>query len=738
MEINPNGVVAKTVQLACWREQNLIQFKCPARKAVKPSLPQFLLTPLLFLGVWLGTTEVQAVGAVAAWGDNANGQTNVPVAAQSRVTAIVAGLNYTVALRVDGSVVAWGRIWNGTGYVPVSVPSGLSGVTAIAAGLGHTVVLKNNGTVEAWGYNINNWGATIVPAGLSGVTAISAGAYHTVALKSDGTLVAWGFNEYGQTTVPVEAQTGVIAVAAGYVHTVALKSDGTVVSWGIDVGGQAAPPVVLVGAGSGVTAISAGYIHTLALKNDGTVLAWGRNVNGQTTIPPGLNDVMAISAGNEYSLALKNDGTVIGWGASDHGQTTVPADLSAVSAISAGGYHTVVLIGDPLRLPFPPQKIFLAFGEPSSFNLLIVPNPFVNDRPFVQVIPGSRPAATVSAPYRNNVTSQIKAIYARSGVQNIEWTTSDSDDAVAVYFCPTMNPNLLGYSKGWVDRSNRRRRGEVIVFFVNELLPNLDAETAAHEIGHALGLRHVDPTVLLDPSNNEVMDSDVSQSPEFINAVSDVTDITSFSTHNPLYHLLRYVDGWSPAQLQNAGINPGTWDNGSFISARFSFQNENLRLYNITVFASGGNTQSSFALEEIPSATLGELSQRSFTVPEGLGIVLLASSTTNGLPDVISSTGDAFSVTNQVISPTGTNAFSLFRQDSPTNAVVVSTATAEFDAQSPHCNTSVSAPGVLRLDFRGTLQTSTTLTNWTDVGVVSPHFIVVGSTNTAGFFRSRQ
>ena len=693
----------------------------------------------IFIGTWFGvsTAQAQSAGSVVAWGDNAHNQTNVPVAAQSGVKAIAAGGNYTVALKVDGSVVAWGRIWNGTAHVPVSVPSGLNEVKAIAAGLGHTVALKNDGTVVAWGYNINNWGATIVPVGLSGVTAISAGDYHNVALKDDGTLVAWGFNDYGQTTVPLEAQTGVIAVAAGYYHTVALKNDGTVVSWGFH-GNQTTTMEVLIGAGSGVTAISAGYLHTVALKDDDTVLAWGRNVNGQTTIPPGLSDVMAISAGNEYSLALKNDGTVVGWGANDHGQTTAPAGLSGVTAIVAGRYHSVALIGDPPRLPFPAQKIFLAFGEPSSFNLVIVPNPFVNDRPFVQVIPGSRPAATVSDPYRNSVTSQIKAIYARSGVQNIDWTTSDSDDAIAVYFCPTVNPNLLGYSKGPVDRFNSRRRGEVIIFFFNELLPNLDAETAAHEIGHALGLRHIDPLVALDPSNNEVMDSDVSQSPEFINAVSDVTDITSFSTHNPLYHLLRYVDGWSPAQLQNAGINPGTWDNGSTVSMRFSFQNENLRLYNITVFASGGNTESSFALEQIPSATLAELSERSFAVPEGLGIVLLASSTTNGLPDVISSTGDAFSAMNQVISPSGTNVFSLFRQDSLTNAVAVSTATAEFDTQSPHCNIFVSAPGVLRLDFRGTLQSSTTLINWTDVGAVSPHFIVVGSTNKAEFFRSRQ
>jgi hypothetical protein len=142
----------------------------------------------------------------------------------------------------------------------------------------------------------------------------------------------------------------------------------------------------------------------------------------------------------------------------------------------------------------------------------------------------------------------------------------------------------------------------------------------------------------------------------------------------------------------------------------------------------------------MPSVTLSELAEQSFSVPEGLGVVLLAASVTNGLPNVVSSTGDAFSLTNQIISASGTNTFSLFRQDSPTNAVTVSTATAVFDAQSPYCNISLGAPSVLRLDFRGTLQCSTNLTDWADVAAnsSSPQFIVLGQSDKVGFFRSKR
>ena len=86
------------------------------------------------------------------------------------------------------------------------------------------MALKTDGSVVVWGGNAP------APAGLIGVTAIAAGRGHTVALKSDASVVAWGAGthntgvqpDFGQSLVPLAAQSGVAAIAAGDYHTVAI------------------------------------------------------------------------------------------------------------------------------------------------------------------------------------------------------------------------------------------------------------------------------------------------------------------------------------------------------------------------------------------------------------------------------------------------------------------------------------------------------------------------------------
>jgi len=157
------------------------------------------------------------------------------------------------------------------------------------------------------------------------------------------------------------------------------------------------------------------------------------------------------------------------------------------------------------------------------------------------------------------------------------------------------------------------------------------------------------------------------------------------------------------------------------------------------IMSSGGDSESTRMLEQIPIASLDELSARTYSVPHGQGVVLIASSNSSGDQDIISSTGDPFNPSNQVIPTTnGYTSFVLFRQDSPTIATVVSNVITTTTPQSLSCSTSSITPGLLRLDFSGVLQFSSDLLNWSDVVLnpTSPYFFTVGS-NQKGFFRAR-
>jgi len=153
------------------------------------------------------------LGNVIAWGDNDEGETDVP-AGLHRVVAVAAGWYHSLAVTSAGQVIAWGSSADGM----TDIPDGLGGVTAIAAGRLHSLALTIAGTVVAWGGN--GFGQARVPTGLGGVTSVSAGAEHSLAV-ADGRVIAWGGNGCGQADVP-PGLPEIAAVAAGAEHSLAL------------------------------------------------------------------------------------------------------------------------------------------------------------------------------------------------------------------------------------------------------------------------------------------------------------------------------------------------------------------------------------------------------------------------------------------------------------------------------------------------------------------------------------
>ena len=283
-------------------------------------------------GDGLGDGEEAASGrTVVCWGDNYEGELNVPPSLEG-VVAMSAGGYHSMALTAAGTVSCWGYADSGA----TTPPASLTNAIAICGGLEHSTALRRDGTVVCWGDNsFNQAPATL---GLSGVVAVSARFNHGLALKADGTVSGWGWNNLGQATPP-SGLANAVAVSTGYQHSLVLKEDGTVVAWGGNGDGQTAVPTGL----SNVVEIVAGPFHSLALRADGTVAGWGLDDEGQATPPAGLTNVVAISAGYWHSIALRADGTLVCWGAADYCQSAVSGGLSGVIAISSDNAHSMAL-----------------------------------------------------------------------------------------------------------------------------------------------------------------------------------------------------------------------------------------------------------------------------------------------------------------------------------------------------------------------------------------------------------
>ena len=264
-----------------------------------------------------------AVGQLVSWGAGQVFPPNGP----SDMVAISTAVDHSLGLKADGTVFAWGDNMNGQ----CDVPAGLANVTEIAAGEFFSVALKSDRSIVTWG--ANDYGQRDLPSGLTGVTDISAGRGHVLALKNNGTVVGWGCDVFGQATVPT-GLTAVKSILAAGNYSVAIKTNGTVVAWGANDSGQTNLP-----SGLRVKAVAGSTTWCMALRTNNTVVAWGE----PPTLPTGLSSIAAIAAGQNHGLVLTSAGAVIAWGTDSSGATTVPNPLPRPFAIAASWHHSAAL-----------------------------------------------------------------------------------------------------------------------------------------------------------------------------------------------------------------------------------------------------------------------------------------------------------------------------------------------------------------------------------------------------------
>jgi alpha-tubulin suppressor-like RCC1 family protein len=277
-----------------------------------------------------------ANGSVVGWGDDTDGQTDIPSGIGNALEISARINSYALALTTNGTVYAWGDNSYGECDVPDNLSNAIDILPASSSYL--PMALTAGGTVIEWSDYATNWlsGDTAVPAGLSNVVAIAEGGCN-LALQSNGKVVAWGDPYNGLTNVP-QNLSNVVAIAAGGTSLLALSANGQVTAWG----GITNVPAGL----TNVVAIAAGqYDFDIAITANGHAVAWGdyfleeltpQQLYAATNVPSNITNATAVLAGNEGCLTLNQNATVAGWG-DDGGEVemNIPPWLTNVTAIAA-------------------------------------------------------------------------------------------------------------------------------------------------------------------------------------------------------------------------------------------------------------------------------------------------------------------------------------------------------------------------------------------------------------------
>ena len=280
---------------------------------------------------------------------------------------------------------------------------------------------------------------------------------------------------------------------------------------------------------------------------------------------------------------------------------------------------------------------------------------------------------------KDEIKQRVEMIFADSGISNVRLVDGEQAGDTNVYFASPTPPDIAGFALR-CDQFNVNREDSAIVYFFGN--GEIDAEVTAHEIDHMFGLNHVNPSSAADPSNLSVMDYDgrIGDRERFINAVSEVfvpsrpvippapppPPPMESDTHNPVYHLERYVDGETDSALAARGILPGSWDLMASSTApgvcsrvnplSLDFSGSGVEIFDVSMLSGpiGGPEAIVEEIAHFDSIRLSDLEAMSWGVEAGHLVEVLAASAPGGPLDLVLATGDPFdSSTHGVLSLVG-------------------------------------------------------------------------------------
>lgn len=349
-----------------------------------------------------------------------------------------------------------------------------------------------------------------------------------------------------------------------------------------------------------------------------------------------------------------------------------PIDLDLVFNRTGGRFYTGIKH----------SEVYLDFGEvpllwdPTCERRLFFGPIYLDDDDFKA---GSMPGAELGSDYQQQLRNAVQATFWEAGA-NVEIILGEPEapsESTVVYF-PLEKPECLLEASADIpivngraddiDKYNQRPEGQAIVFIEPNSSVEFGAQVTAHEIGHMFGLFHIErlnnegERDIFDPINfDSIMDSDLCRltgcPDRFHNGVVSRQGEEG-GNHNPTYHLRRWGNGESDLDLKTQLIFPGTYDTtsgetfdrflklvtfSSETSSLDSQRNQTIStsehiLYDFTILQKNGFYGYNI-VEQLEIVELEELSQFGFNLPLSSQLLIYASTTPDGAPDLIMSRG---------------------------------------------------------------------------------------------------
>lgn len=246
---------------------------------------------------------LRASGAIVCWGDNADGQLNVPAGTYKSVDAS-AFQNNVCAIRTDDTLACWGASGEGMSSPPAGTFKDVSMGLVTACGI------RTDGTAACWG---REWWMTIYTLDWidnSNFVKVASGFEYSCGLKTDGYLTCWGGGGVGQTNPPNHAGP-FTAVSAGYSGSCALQATGGLVCWGNRFGTEGVAP-----AGSNWSSVAGGAVGYCATNSSGGIACGHSDYPDLFVNNAPAGQYVQVDMGGSHACGILTDGSVRCWSGS--------------------------------------------------------------------------------------------------------------------------------------------------------------------------------------------------------------------------------------------------------------------------------------------------------------------------------------------------------------------------------------------------------------------------------------